>query len=304
MGDLEEQIYALLKSSQEGVKQTELGIQLPDTTQQERMTALQALVDKGKVQLRMEKNGSLVFHATTAPDPIQGLSKEERLVYQFIDEAGNMGIWTRDLRYKANLQQTQMNKILKNLENRQIVKAVKSVVASKKKLYMKFELEPDRSLTGGAWYSESEFDEDFVQVLLETCTSFIRARAMEAQARHTTDRWRNSYVTAREVHTHISRSGISNVSLQEEDVECLLNTLVYDGKVELATSGTTITPTRDSTGAPIPLGTSLYRATDATPPSNGFTKTPCGVCPVFELCYDGNPISPTTCVYMKEWLEY
>ena len=40
---------------------------------------------------------------------------------------GTLGLWTRDMKYKANLQQTQINKILKVLEKRKLIKSVKSI---------------------------------------------------------------------------------------------------------------------------------------------------------------------------------
>jgi len=36
---------------------------------------------------------------------------------------------------------------------------------------------------------------------------------------------------------------------------------------------------------------------------NGFTLTPCGVCPVFDKCTPTGVISPSTCVYIGAWLE-
>lgn len=40
------------------------------------------------------------------------------------------GIWIRDIRFKCNLLLTQVNKILKNLETKKLIKAVKSVAVS------------------------------------------------------------------------------------------------------------------------------------------------------------------------------
>lgn len=37
------------------------------------------------------------------------------------------GIWIRDIRYKSNLQLAQVNKILKTLESKKLIKAIKSV---------------------------------------------------------------------------------------------------------------------------------------------------------------------------------
>ena len=41
-----------------------------------------------------------------------------------------IGIWIRDIRFKSNIQLTQVNKILKNLESKKLIKAVKSVAVS------------------------------------------------------------------------------------------------------------------------------------------------------------------------------
>lgn len=57
----------------------------------------------------------------------KGADSEEKIVYKIIEEAGNKGIWIRDIRFKSNLNMTQLNKVLKSLETKKIIKAVKSV---------------------------------------------------------------------------------------------------------------------------------------------------------------------------------
>ncbi len=52
---------------------------------------------------------------------------------------------------RTNLQQPIVTKILKTLEQRSLIKSVKSVQNPSRKVYMLFELEPARELTGGAW---------------------------------------------------------------------------------------------------------------------------------------------------------
>lgn len=58
---------------------------------------------------------------------LKGADNEERLVFKIIEEAGNKGIWIRDIRFKSNLNTTQLNKVLKSLETKKNIKAVKSV---------------------------------------------------------------------------------------------------------------------------------------------------------------------------------
>lgn len=57
----------------------------------------------------------------------KGSDNEEKVVYKIIEEAGNKGIWIRDIRFKSNLNMTQLNKVLKSLETKKYIKAVKSV---------------------------------------------------------------------------------------------------------------------------------------------------------------------------------
>ena len=40
------------------------------------------------------------------------------------------GIWSRDIRFKTNLTLNPLNKILKSLESKKFIKAVKSVAVS------------------------------------------------------------------------------------------------------------------------------------------------------------------------------
>jgi RNA polymerase Rpc34 subunit len=54
-----------------------------------------------------------------------GLDTSARMVYQVIERAGNLGIWTRDIRMATNIQQQALNKIFKALETRRLIKPVK-----------------------------------------------------------------------------------------------------------------------------------------------------------------------------------
>ncbi len=106
----------------------------------------------------------------------KGFEKEERLVYQIIEDSSNKGIWVRDIRIKCNLLQTQLMRILRSLESRKLIKSVKSVQASKRKVYMLYELAPDESVTGGAWYSDQDFESEFVKVLNQQCHKFLKQK--------------------------------------------------------------------------------------------------------------------------------
>lgn len=225
----------------------------------------------------------------TKTDAVKGSDNEEKVVYSIIEEAGNKGIWIRDIRYKSNLMMTKLNKVLKSLETKKLIKAVKSVSAIKKKVYMLYNLEADSSVTGGAWYQDQDFESEFVDVLNQQCYRYLEQRKDEAKevsggpllSRN------KSFVSAKEVHKFISDLGISKVQLAVSDLETILYTLVLDGKAERTVTG-------DSSF--------IYRAVESLIPAPGLVKIPCGVCPMVNRCANMGFYNPKDCNYLTEWL--
>ena len=66
----------------------------------------------------------LKSHPTSA---IKGDDNEERVVLRLIEEAGNKGIWTKDIRKKSSLSEPILKKVLKALEGKNLIKSVSSV---------------------------------------------------------------------------------------------------------------------------------------------------------------------------------
>ena len=69
-----------------------------------------------------------------------------------------------------------------------------------------YNLEPDRTVTGGAWYSDQDFESEFVEILNQQCYRFLQEKQEESKksmagplaARNM------SLVTSLEVHKFIS----------------------------------------------------------------------------------------------------
>lgn len=149
-----------------------------------------------------------------------GLDTSARMVYQVIERAGNMGIWTKDIRLQTNIQQQALNKIFKALETRRLIKPVKSVAAKAKKLYMLFNLQPAKELTGGVWYSDLEFDHEFINEL-RTFVMHCVNRLNQGKG-----------VALSEIQGKMTQAKVSRIDLSVEEVQQLVQTLVYDNKVE------------------------------------------------------------------------
>ena len=82
------------------------------------------------------------------------------------------------------------------------------------------------------------------------------------------------------------------VKLNEENMEAILNAIVYDGvaekSVDVQPNGQTI---------------NRYRSVERLIASAGLVRVPCGVCPVIGTCSTKGAIQPTTCTYLEDWAE-
>jgi DNA-directed RNA polymerase III subunit RPC6 len=221
----------------------------------------------------------ILYHAQGQERATQfkGLGMEDMLVYQLIRDAHDKGIWIRNLKTRSGLQTVQMNKTLKSLESRRLIKSVKTIANRSRKVFMLYELQPHRSLVGGPWMTDSEFDRPFFESLQKLCERFVMS---------------TGFCTSIKVHEFIRNSGVSTVELSLEDVEILLSTLVYDGRLE-----------KFDDPRPGQLGTILYKPTRVTHNAFSVATVPCGICPVAMECHEDGPINPTNCIYLSEWLD-
>lgn len=103
------------------------------------------------------------------------------------------------------------------MEQRNLIKSVRSVVSKSKKLYMIFDMVPAKEITGGPWYSDQEFDHDFVNALGEIIVNIVQ---------------KGNIVTLQDIAHKVRMSGVSKVDLSLEELELVVDTLIYDYRLE------------------------------------------------------------------------
>jgi DNA-directed RNA polymerase III subunit RPC6 len=114
-----------------GVKQTDLqrglkeatGAPVDLTTMAE---ALNRMLKEGMISIGKLADGTPVYRRQSSQDAtrLTGLSSEERLVLQLIETTGNIGMWTRDIRLRSNLQQARGDRASPRLIARAVGAAV------------------------------------------------------------------------------------------------------------------------------------------------------------------------------------
>lgn len=300
---LEERILTLCSLNSKGITDDIIVQDQPSIDAEKRLRALQRLLSQGKIEL-LKQGQMLVYRlksTSSTPSKTKGLEKEQRLVYQIIEDCGEKGVWIKEIRMRSNIAQSELTRCLKTLESKKLIKSVRSVQAARRKLYMLYDLTPDESVTGGAWYSDQDFESEFVQVLNQQCLKFLEQKSFKAQSSNTDplSRKRASFATPKEVCKFITELGISKVTLTPGNIETILNTLVYDGKAETGV----VMGGRGEEGGGDGV-TTVYRLSRPLISEAALSRVPCGVCPVINECSDEGAISPSTCLYMKQWLQF
>lgn len=282
-------IISNLKKNEDGLTNADIKTMLPNLNPNDVVKIINKLIAKKTIRLFTRGNEVIYKLETEKPSTLQGAENEDMVVYEIIKDAGNKGIWVRDIRTKSNLNHVILNKTLKILENRKCIKSVKTVLAGKKKVYMLYDLEPDSSLTGGAWYTDQDFESEFVDVLNKQIYRYLCRKR---------DKFRNiqggplaqnnmSYASVKEILKFITELNISRIELSEKDIVCILNTLIYDDKIMSKES---------------PDGSILYKAVNPMCMPAGINYTPCGACQIFKKCHADCRVNPATCEYLSSWL--
>lgn len=88
------------------------------------------------------------------------------------------------------------------------------------------------------------------------------------------------------------------VELSTDELELVLQTLVYDGRLEEVCGSVVYNFTSAGSDGP----QKFFKVSKSAAHVNHLTDTPCGMCPVASKCSDEGIISPKTCVYLSCWL--
>ncbi|SGY14126.1 BQ5605_C010g06072 [Microbotryum silenes-dioicae] len=235
--------------------------------------AVNSILRKNLVQLLRTSTGSVEFRfiAKEEAKAMGAMDSDEKLVLDHIKDANNNGIWTKFLHNKTGLPRTTINKVLKTLEGRKVVKTVKSVKHPTRKIYMMSNIAPSVELTGGPWFTDNELDMEFVEALKKITLAYLTKQVRNPprlklgmseehqidflsfahQTRPRSYKTKNAQpnelprfplwpVSAsprlprvRDVLDYITESGIAvSVELNDEHVESLLELMIYEGTVE------------------------------------------------------------------------
>ncbi|KAG6739080.1 hypothetical protein POTOM_056662 [Populus tomentosa] len=237
---------------------------------------------------RLQGPSSLKRKWPEVNSPAQSLTEHERLLYDVIRSKQDIGIWTRDMKKEAKLPDNVVNKSLKALQVKKLIKEVVNIQNKGRKHFMATEFEPSKEISGGAWYVERSLDTEFIKSLKLYCTNQIK---------------RLKVATEEEVTDMINSYPDSDVDVTKQQIEEILRTLILDNVImEVKSNGM-------GEFASIPFGEVCYKyiskvGLGGEPKAGALASIPCGVCPRISQCTPDGIISPKTCVYYQKWLDF
>ncbi|KAI9292460.1 RNA polymerase Rpc34 [Neoconidiobolus thromboides FSU 785] len=286
-------------------------------------------------------DGQMAFNGVpiTSLEKLDELNEEEKRIYKTVEDSQNEGIWIKTLKSKTGLHQNVVTRCIKVLENKNLIKAVKSINNPTRKVYMLWDKNPSIEMTGGPWYTDQNLDEQFVQLLYEHIFKFITHLSFPRQIPEASglgacfDSGYTMYPTATNIYNYIATSQISRQKLTLDDIREILNLLVFDGKIIKFMSDFVPRPgfinqyqgqqnnhnkNKDEDEDKEEFQTEFnndaydwqYKAVFSgvfekdRNNTNALTDIPCGTCPVYNQCHPNGQINPNTCEYLKDWLDF
>ncbi|KAF9436636.1 34-kDa subunit of RNA polymerase III (C) [Entomortierella beljakovae] len=287
---------------EDGLSTADFMVIHPEFDLEETARVINDLLTKAHIDL-FQVRGELIYKALKKENAGKTLSLtgEEQVVYNTIRSSGNEGIWTKHLKSKTNLHESVIKKCLRVLEQRALVKAIKSVKHPTRKLYMLMELTPSVEVTGGPWFTDQELDVDFVEQLTHQCYKYILMKSFPRDPSSIFTTSHNAYPSAATIRKYIVEKRISQVDLSVDDITMLLDVLIYDGKIERFIAQI------DEDWDDEDMDTEsdwVYKAVRDKKSESAWQDCPCGVCPVADFCSDSGPVNPSSCAYYSKWLEF
>lgn len=234
---LEKRIHtAALVSEGNTLTGDELETQFSDVPIEEQLLAINGLLKKNLFNAQKGPNGIQYVAVSKKEASLLGtMDSNELIIYNHIKEAKNEGIWTKLIKARTNLHQTVMTRCLRLLEQKQLVKSVKSVKFPTRKIYMLYDLTPSIELSGGPWYTDNELDTGFIHELSMACLRYIQAKTWPKDGRssalYPVSQTQN-LPTAHSVYRYLKGARLTDTELEPEHVVALLDLLIYDNEVE------------------------------------------------------------------------
>ena len=139
--DLETEILELCRQHPRGVSHKIVKDSFPNISAERCVEVINGLIKTKKIELLSSKNEAGVFfyrlpvnNPTTSSAGTGTMDPMESTVYQIIQESGNLGVGLGEIRTKTRLPPILLNRTLKTLRTKEVIKIVMSVQGNRRRV--------------------------------------------------------------------------------------------------------------------------------------------------------------------------
>ena len=286
-------IINLLRVSSSGIPQSKLFENLKQHKQQFLVEALNILFEENKLMIENSKSEGPLLKILTEKEvlKLKDLSPEEHRVYEIIMSSGDNGISLNELKNKIGITGTALQKIRKKLEKKLLIKNITIPNMKNKKVILGYDIEPSNELKGGFWCTNQQFDQTLIDVISNKCIDYLIMQ-------------KNTGASRKEILLYIKSTGLVNSDIKEDDLQKVLNILVFDDKIDLCNCENLVIDTGSKYSLLLKKSDPLlnllkYKVNiEYFEQFTAIENTPCSFCPVFQECNLNNIITPEKCPHL------
>lgn len=292
------EIISFLKLHPNGISQERLFSEMKIESKS-LVNSLNILFQQGRLVNESTKQGS-IFKLLTEKEilKMKDLSADESHVYEVIISSGNNGITLNELKSTVGLTGNALSKIRKKLERKLLIKNLTVPNMKNKKVILGYDIEPSNELKGGFWCTNQHFDKGLIETISGKIIEYLSNQR---------------YSLRKEILVYIKSTGLVSGDIKEEDLQSILNLLVFDDKIDILNFEEF---GLDSKGKYIPL---LGKKNEMTVSISHILSNlkykiqvnyfqdldilqsvPCTYCPNIKFCDVGNVITPVKCPYLLD----
>lgn len=212
-----------IKTYENGVTEEQILVMNPTLNKESLVKILNNLIKNNNITVY--KNGTTIYYKAI----INASNDYESLIINLISQSGTEGLWIKEIREKTNMPQSLVLKMLNIMENKRIIKSVKNI-KNNRKVYVLFDVIPSDDVTGGFWFNDNDVDIECVENVSKIVYNYIEKKTKTNEENAMIKYSKNPSLS--EITVFVNTLNFLNEKVKEEDCRTLINTLVYDGKVE------------------------------------------------------------------------
>lgn len=246
-------------------------------TKQVIVDIINKLLSNQRISIYTRNDNSICYkyNSDIEQQKLSDLSFDDNMIYNIIISSGTSGIWSRDIKYKTKISQITLNKILKHLLNKQLIKYTHSIEQYNRKIYYGYDIiiNNNKQQIGQSWYVNGEYDNEYVQLIEKSIILICNNN------KHTS-------LNIQQILNEIDKLNLFTSLPEQHDLTLLCNALCIDNILKH-------------------VDNNKYTIQQSSIDS-ALNVVPCWTCAVQVKCTLKNNmlINPVNCVYYTKWLEF